>query len=559
MLGDGSDRRGEKRWIPSLWLLFVLGSVGTVCPLVAFHLERGRGISSWFLTALLVLFFAGIFTWAIAAILIFRRSGVVLRRAQESTRQSESLLQAILDNLADGVTVVDKDGRFTYFNPAAERILGIGRTDSSPDQWQEVYGTYHPDTLTPLHAEEMPLVRALSGVETRDVEMLIRNPRIPRGVVISVTGSAIRDAEGGIVGAVVVFHDITERKEAEEELRRINAFLDSIVENIPDMLFLKDSHDLRFVRFNRAGEELLGFQRDELIGKNDFDLFPEEQARFFTEKDRQVLEHRKLEDIPEEPILTRYKGERILHTKKIPILDARGVPQFLLGISADITESKRLEEAERVRDLARHLQYAREEERNRIAREIHDELGQALTGLKYELSWIARQAGTNPERLPGRLRDVERMIDDTIRSVRRIVAELRPHLLDHFGLLEALGWEAQCFEERTGIRCDLTLPDQTIAWDEERSTAMFRIFQETLTNVARHSGASRVTAEVTRREGHVELQVRDDGRGITDAEVASPRSFGLIGMVERVRMFGGTLEIGGTDGRGTTVKVRIPV
>jgi PAS domain S-box-containing protein len=127
-------------------------------------------------------------------------------------------------------------------------------------------------------------------------------------------------------------------------LRRMNAFLDSILENIPNMIFLKDARELRFVRFNRAGEDLLGHPREDLLGKNDYDFFPKEQADFSTEKDRKVLHGKEVVDIPEEPIQTRNKGERILHTKKVPILNANGEPEYLLGISEDITERKRAEE-----------------------------------------------------------------------------------------------------------------------------------------------------------------------------------------------------------------------
>jgi len=138
--------------------------------------------------------------------------------------------------------------------------------------------------------------------------------------------------------------EITERKQAEERLYRANAFLDSIVENIPIMLFLKDAQELKFIRFNRAGEELLGYSSEDLLGKSDYDFFPKENADFFTEKDRAVLRGREIVDIPEEPIQTRTKGERILHTKKVPIMNERGEPKYLLGISEDITERKRAEE-----------------------------------------------------------------------------------------------------------------------------------------------------------------------------------------------------------------------
>ena len=140
------------------------------------------------------------------------------------------------------------------------------------------------------------------------------------------------------------FEDITERKRVEKELRDANAFLDAIIENIPLMLFIKDSASLRFVRFNRAGEDLLGWPRQSLVGKNDFDFWPREQAEFFVQKDRETMKRGNVVDIDEEPIQTRHQGVRILHTKKVPILDPSGNPLYLLGISEDITERRRLEE-----------------------------------------------------------------------------------------------------------------------------------------------------------------------------------------------------------------------
>ena len=182
-----------------------------------------------------------------------------------------------------------------------------------------------------------------------------------------------------------------ERKRAEVELRTSEVFLESIVENIPHMIFVKDASELRFVRFNKAGEELLGHTRQNLIGKSDYELFPKEEADFFTGADRDVLRNRKVLDIPEEPILTKGKGLRSLHTKKIPILDENDQPLYLLGISEDITERKRAEHQlqrsfELLRTLSQRLDVVREEERTRIARELHDELGVRMTCMKMDLS-----------------------------------------------------------------------------------------------------------------------------------------------------------------------------
>jgi PAS domain S-box-containing protein len=183
--------------------------------------------------------------------------------------------------------------------------------------------------------------RLLKGEQLGGTEYTLK--RLDGSVFPGIVISSVIYSHGKPVGLRGAIVDITQRKQQEEELLRTNTLLDLIIENIPDMIFLKDAGDLRFVRFNRAGEALLGHSRSDLLGKNDYDLFPKEQADFFTEKDREVLRGKELMDIPEEPIQTGNRGERTLHTKKVPILDANGEPEYLLGISEDITERKRME------------------------------------------------------------------------------------------------------------------------------------------------------------------------------------------------------------------------
>ena len=230
----------------------------------------------------------------------------------------------------------------------------------------------------------------------------------------------------------------------------------------------------------------------------------------------------------------------------------------------EIAERKKSEEElkqsrERLRDLASHLQSIREEERSRIAREIHDELGQALTALKMDTHWVGQRLSRNQQLLFEKTQSMSKLVDMTVQSVQRISSELRPGLLDDLGLSAAIEWQANEFRSRTNIQCKIISDPEDIILDSDSSTAIFRIFQETLTNIARHANATRVKVMLKQKSDTVELTVHDNGRGVTKKEISDPGSFGLIGMRERVNSLGGYLTIRGSQNKGTIVKVFIPI
>jgi len=213
---------------------------------------------------------------------------------------------------------------------------------------------------------------------------------------------------------------------------------------------------------------------------------------------------------------------------------------------------------ELLRGLASHQQVAREEERARMAREIHDEFGQALTALKMDSVWLAKRLPKGQPVLRQKVDSMLELIDGTIQMVRRIATELRPGLLDDLGLAAAIEWQAQDFAERTGIESELRLSDANIVLDRDLTTAVFRIFQETLTNIIRHAEATQIRVELDDRLNELVLIVQDNGKGITKGQISDHTSLGLIGMRERARFWGGDVEFRGTPGQGTTVTVRIP-
>jgi len=225
-----------------------------------------------------------------------------------------------------------------------------------------------------------------------------------------------------------------------------------------------------------------------------------------------------------------------------------------------MTEQRLRTSEENMRALAGHLQSVREEERIHIAREIHDELGQALTALKFDIAAIAKGcAGEAIGSVTERSQAAAQAIDRIINSVRRISSGLRPEVLDEIGLGAAIDWQAREFQRRTGIRCLVQMPPRFADPDKDRSTAIFRIFQELLTNVARHANATRVEVKVEEHDGDgLRMTVVDNGRGIKPAESESPTSLGFLGLRERVMAFAGSLDVRGEEGQGTTVSVTIP-
>ncbi|MEO8166033.1 MAG: histidine kinase, partial [Betaproteobacteria bacterium] len=233
-------------------------------------------------------------------------------------------------------------------------------------------------------------------------------------------------------------------------------------------------------------------------------------------------------------------------------------------LSREISERKLIEanllkSEARLREFAAHIQSVREEERTNIAREIHDELGQAMTGLKMDLSWLEKRMPRPSQETGDKIKAMFQLIDTTIQSVRKISSELRPQVLDDVGLTGTLKWQAREFQARTGIRCKLEVPEKEFALDPERSTAVFRIFQEVMTNVVRHAKATRVDIKLSVDGGHLILMIGDNGSGISQSDIHNPKSLGLLGIRERTMILGGSVEIGGINHKGTSVRLTIPL
>ncbi len=264
----------------------------------------------------------------------FARDITEAKKAEEKLHYTSYMI----NNATDAIFASDKNLIITFWNNACEKLYGFDESEVIGKSYLEIIKSEHPETSSRESAlKELNETGSWSGE-------LYHFSKAGKRIPVLSSNSLLKDKTGKMIGYLSVVRDISEIKNAEKEIKRSQEFLNSVVENVPNMLFIKDARDLKFVGFNKAGEELLGFSRNDLIGKNDYDFFPKEEADFFTEKDKAVLRGGVLFEIPEEKIHTKNKGIRILETKKIPLFDEGGRPKYLLGISNDITDRIKMEE-----------------------------------------------------------------------------------------------------------------------------------------------------------------------------------------------------------------------
>lgn len=346
-------------------------------------------------------------------------------------------------------------------------------------------------------------------------------------------------------------------KDAEDKYFRLS-------ENAPDLIVRKELDTRKYTYVNNSSIKLTGYSPDEFYTNPsllDLLIDPEyiEQYRY---ANKMLLESSIA--VPFEFMINHKNGKKVwLNQRSVILKNKENKPVALEAILTDITERKlyenKLEETtKKLRALSNYQQKIREEERLTISREIHDQLGQDLTVLKMDLAFIAKKE-KNSSAMQDELKLLSRSIDDVINKVRKIATELRPDILDKLGLTEAIEWHAGEFEQRSKIKCNTNLTEVEFTINPEKSISIFRIFQETLTNAARHSGATEINVNLSISNGWLVLTIKDNGRGITQDEIEKSSSLGLLGMKERALLLGGILDIKGDQKRGTKVEVKIPL
>jgi len=482
------------------------------------------------------------------------------KQAEDALRRSEDRIRLIIDTIPTMAWSLQPDGAIDFVNQRWMDYTGLSLQEAAA----EPTGTMHPEDLSGAMAEwgaNMAAEEPFEGeirLQRADGEyrwFLVRT-------------DPLRDEQGNVVKWYGVAIDIEERKRAEETLQfsqtqlaeaqrlaHVGSFDWNLRSNAVTW-----SDELYRIFGLQPGEVNVAGDAISLIHPEDRDLVFSTVMSSVKSKEPYSFYYR---------ILRADGDERIVFSRGHIVSDEDSEPIRVFGATQDVTELKQAEEqlkitSEQLRALSARLQSAREEEATRIARELHDELGAALTSLKWDLEAADETISESGDQsqlqeLRKKIESMMTLTDTTINTVRRISSELRPIALDDLGLTEAIEWQARQFQERTGIIVECECALENLGLSREHSTATFRIFQEALTNILRHAQATTVHIQMKEEDGEIILTISDNGRGIKEDEQSGQRTLGLLGMRERAHLIGGTIEITGSDGKGTLVTVRIPI
>ena len=469
------------------------------------------------------------------------------KKAEEAHRESEERFSRLSGAAFEGIAISDV-GKIIDVNDQLAKMMGY--------KPEEIIGKTAMEFVAP-ESRELVMNNIKSGTEGSYEHFALKND----GSIFPVEVQAKTLPYEGRNFRVTAIRDITERKKAEEALKESEEKFRNLSDNSPNMIFINQGG--KIVYANKGCEESMGYTRDEFYSSH-FDFRKLIEPEYLEPMMANFKSHLEGKEVPPLEYALRAKSgkriESIINTKLI----SYGGKKAILGIVTDITErklvEKRLNESHnRLRSLAERLQMIREEERARIAREIHDDLGQSLTALKMDISWMKNNPEMDAQAKTAKFEMMLDLTDSTIQTVRRIATELRPGILDDLGLVPAIEWQAAEFQNRFKVKCNVSINKSDVIIKDEISIAVFRIFQETLTNVARHSSANKVDVKLNFYDDNkLVMEIADNGVGIDEEQIDSPKSLGLFGMRERVNILKGEMEIIGEHDKGTTVKVTLP-
>ena len=471
--------------------------------------------------------------------------------AEQSLEEARKRYERIMETVQEGIWHIDENTLTTYVNPYLASLLGYAPED--------MIGKSALDFISPQDRN-----KALQNLEERKKgiskqhELSFYNRE--GQVIHTLIQSTPVYNDHHYAGSISTLLDITQKKKAEEELRLSEQKYRIIFENNPLPMFMLEYPKRNFVAVNNAFIEKFGYSQAELGTMNMRQLRRPEEVYKSDEVERVLAENKQ---IRERMFLRKKDGGDLLFDVQASEIIFEGKTVYLAS-TRDITELAKAEEAllqtnKQLRELTIHLQDIREEERKHISREIHDELGQHLTALKLDLSWIAKKMTTQEEAIVTKIKSSLDVINGTIQTVRRLATELRPAMLDELGLAEACKWQTNEFSKRTGIEVDFETNVDEYVFPPDISISFFRILQESLTNIARHAEAGHVECKLRLADRFLLLQICDNGKGFHPDNGGDKKPLGLLGIKERVEMLHGEYHLSSEPMKGTKLTVSVPL
>ena len=462
-----------------------------------------------------------------------------------------------LDNAADTMVCVDHEAHYVDVNDAFCRSVGYSRKELLSMTVHDI----DPDYSSEIWPEFWKKLKQSGSLTFESRHRTKDGKTFPVEIVANFFIYKGKEYHSGLA------RNITERKIMEETLRKSEEKYRSIFDNAVEGIF-QTTADGKYISVNPALARMVGYDSPEELIKKIDDISkrvyvnPEDRVRY-----KKIIEEKGWIEGFE---MQHYRKDGSIFWASIKaraVKDEAGKVLYYEGTVEDITSRKLTEEElkksyEQLHTLTDYLQRVREDEQTRIAREIHDELGQSLTGLKIDTSWVKKGLAHIKDISPQIMEKIDsimQMIDNTIQETRKLSSSLRPSILDDLGLITALRWYINGFKDRTGIKCKIISRTEDIKLDQEKLTALFRICEECFTNVSRHANATVVTVNLIDNPDSIIMEVSDNGIGISQSKINNPQSFGLMGMKERANLMGGELHIISQPGKGTIVRTKIPV
>jgi len=470
--------------------------------------------------------------------------------------QSEERWTATLGSIGEAVIATDSKARITFLNPVAAALTGWRPDEALNQPIGNVLKLINETSGMTADNEVLRVLKEKQVLSVANhVDLVTRNGR---EIAVEHSAAPILASKGAVIGVVLVFRDVAARRQEQIETAQQAALL----ELTQDSVFVINTEGA-VLFWSRGAEAMLGYTKAEANGKIAHELLCTDFPKPFTEIMADLMRVGHWEG----DLLKTAKDGRLVAVSGRWALQwgKRGQAPRVLVINSDITERKRGEESlilqrEQLRALAERLQWVREEDRKQVARDLHDQIGQILTAIKMDMTWMIRHLPESEVEVISRLKESIQSINDGVKAVRAICSGLRPGVLDDLGLAAAIEWQASEFASRNNVRCLVSVPPVDLHLDGDRATATFRIFQECLTNVIRHAQAASVRIDLCQEEENILLVVEDDGIGFHESGISNAfGSLGLLGMKERAQFCGGNVEITSSPGKGTKVTVRVPM